>query len=161
MFCQDDHSLSSTLFPPMLWVCNGFSYDTFNKADKHGKTFLDRVQWLFRLVYNIVIRNNENKLAIPLLQNMGVLLIMSMPALIWFCLFSWSDGVANLFSLFRSFVDVQQRPERRCSIMVITTACHARGWRFAPLTRNMTLLSVKTWLSTLDTVYRCVFRMRL
>ena len=32
--------------------------------------------------------------------------------------------------------------------MVSTTACHDGGRRFAPPTGNMTLLGVKTWLST-------------
>ena len=55
--------------------------------------------------------------------------------------------------------------EERCfvwrgSLMVSTAACHTGGRRFDSRTRRMSLLGVKTWLSTLETVYVCVFRMR-
>ena len=43
--------------------------------------------------------------------------------------------------------------ERHGSLMVSTTTCHPGGRRFALRTRRMTLLGVKTWLSTLETVY--------
>ena len=49
--------------------------------------------------------------------------------------------------------------ERLGSLMVSTTACHAGGRRFDSRTGNMTLLGVKTWLSTLEIVNLCVFRM--
>ena len=46
------------------------------------------------------------------------------------------------------------------SLMVSTSACHAGGRRFDSRTRHMTSLGVKTWLSTLEIVNLCVFRMR-
>ena len=54
-------------------------------------------------------------------------------------------------------VDVRHR-ERRGSAVVSTSACHAGGRGSLP--GPDTLLGVKTWLSTLEIVYLCVFRMR-
>ena len=48
--------------------------------------------------------------------------------------------------------------ERRGSAVVSTSACHAGGPGSRP--GPGTLLGVKTWLSTLEIVYLCVFRMR-
>ena len=48
--------------------------------------------------------------------------------------------------------------ERRGSAVVSMSACHAGGR--ASLPGPGTLLGVKTWLSTLEIVYLCVFRMR-
>ena len=48
--------------------------------------------------------------------------------------------------------------ERRVSAVVSTSACHAGGP--GSLLGPGTLLGVKTWLSTLEIVYLCVFRMR-
>ena len=49
-------------------------------------------------------------------------------------------------------------PQRRGSAVVSTSACHAGGPGSRP--GPGTLLGVKTWLSTLEVVYLCVFRMR-
>ena len=48
--------------------------------------------------------------------------------------------------------------ERRGSVVVSTSAFHAggRGW----LPGLGTVLGVNTWLSTLEIVYLCAFRMR-
>ena len=48
--------------------------------------------------------------------------------------------------------------ERRGSAVVSTSPCHAGGPGSRP--GPGTLLGVKTWLSTLEIVYLCVFRMR-
>ena len=48
--------------------------------------------------------------------------------------------------------------ERRGSVVVNTSAWHAAGRRFDSRTRRVSLLGVKTWLSTLEIVYLCVFR---
>ena len=48
--------------------------------------------------------------------------------------------------------------ERRGSAVVSTSACHAGGPGSRP--GPGALLGVKTWLSTLEIVYLCVFRMR-
>ena len=47
---------------------------------------------------------------------------------------------------------------RRGSSVVSTSACHAGGPGSRP--GPGTLLGVETWLSTLEIVYLCVFRMR-
>ena len=47
--------------------------------------------------------------------------------------------------------------ERRGSVVVSTSAWHAAGQGFDSRTRHVTLLGVKTWLSTLEIVYLCVF----
>ena len=47
--------------------------------------------------------------------------------------------------------------ERRGSVVVNTSAWHAAGRRFDSRTRYVSLLGVKTWLSTLEIVYLCVF----
>ena len=52
----------------------------------------------------------------------------------------------------------QTSTERRGSAVVSTSACHAGGPGSRP--GPGTLLGVKTWLSTLEIVYLCVFRMR-
>ena len=49
--------------------------------------------------------------------------------------------------------------ERRGSVVVSTSAWHEAGRGSPP--GPGTLLGVNTWLSTLETVYICVFRMRL
>ena len=59
-----------------------------------------------------------------------------------------------------SGVEINIIDERHGSLMVSTSACHAGGRRFDSRTRRMALLSVKTWLSILETVYLCVFRMK-
>ena len=46
----------------------------------------------------------------------------------------------------------------RGSVVVSTPACHAFGRGSLP--GPGALLGVKTWLSTLEIVYFCVFRMR-
>ena len=52
------------------------------------------------------------------------------------------------------------RSERRGSVVVSTSAWHAAGRWFDSQTRHVSLLGVKTWLSTLEIVYLCVFRRR-
>ena len=48
--------------------------------------------------------------------------------------------------------------ERRGSVVVSTSACHAGGRGSIP--GPGALLGLKTWLSTLQIVYLCVFRLR-
>ena len=48
--------------------------------------------------------------------------------------------------------------ERRGSVVVSMSACHAGNRGSLP--GAGTLLGVKTWLSTVEIVYLCVFRMR-
>ncbi len=55
-------------------------------------------------------------------------------------------------------VNIGSDHRRRCSAVVSTSACHAGGR--GSLLGPGTLLDVKTWLSTLEIVYLCVFRMR-
>ena len=50
--------------------------------------------------------------------------------------------------------------KRRVSVVVSTFAWHAAGRWFNSRTRHVSLLGVKTWLSTLEIVYLCVFRRR-
>ena len=50
--------------------------------------------------------------------------------------------------------------ERGSSVVVSTSTWHAAGRWFDSRTRNVSLLGVKTWLSTLQIVYLCVFRRR-
>ena len=50
--------------------------------------------------------------------------------------------------------------ERCGSVVVSTSAWHAAGQGFDSRTRHVSLLGVKTWLSTLEIVYPCVFRRR-
>ena len=47
--------------------------------------------------------------------------------------------------------------ERHGSVMVSTSAWHAAGRRFESWTRHVSLLGVKSWLSTLEIVYLRVF----
>ena len=58
----------------------------------------------------------------------------------------------------RGPTQVLRGAERRGSAVVSTSACHAGGPGSRP--GPGTLLGVKTWLSTLEIVYLCVFRMR-
>ena len=55
-------------------------------------------------------------------------------------------------------INIGSDHRRRCSAVVSTSACHAGGR--GSLLGPGTLLDVKTWLSTLEIVYLCVFRMR-
>ena len=55
-------------------------------------------------------------------------------------------------------VNIGSDHRRRGSAVVSTSACHAGGR--GSLLGPGTLLDVKTWLSTLEIVYLCVFRMR-
>ncbi len=51
-------------------------------------------------------------------------------------------------------------PRGRAVVVVSTSACHAAGRGSILGTRHVSLLGVKTWLSTLEIVYLCVFRRR-
>ena len=53
-----------------------------------------------------------------------------------------------------------QTRERRSSVVVSTPPWHAIIRGAIPARTRHVILGVKTWLSTLETVYLCVFRMR-
>ena len=56
--------------------------------------------------------------------------------------------------------DENMRYGEERSVVVSTSACHATGQRSGFDFRTRRIIRLKTWLSTLEIVYLCVFRMR-